>query len=490
MDREKTWICPKCGTVNPDEYEVCYNCGNIVLHENREKQKSMPPEPGKTAPAAPQRSSVRKAPTGKRGPKKAIIAVASVLLVLLVVLFAVGEVSHTKAKAFAEEDDYASAIAAAKMDIFHGDFREKQLVERGIELFKQDKFDSAIACLEQFPENETAAKYLDDAIYGRDFESLEEARDILDGDDDNKYSKAAAALETITHPDIDTSEYFNWAYIGLARESLEDAAALNDVRTQLEKVTGRQDIEQALEVIGYMERGDYISAARLAAATPSEAKHYDDGIDAWRWERAILDRIGSYSTPEELLQYAGCENAFVEDVDFTQTSGTIEIARVVNQSLDYLGSCLVVSAEDLARCGNDRNGKILVVWEVRNYDEKITEYMIDGVAMQALPEDRFPTCLEEVGVVVRIGVSGEKEGWYNVTENGVLVGSIDAVRERGSVSAKCGFNGSSLYSSGTYWGPTCPNTISRYTYETEFGGLPMNELSVAAYTAIRKAING
>lgn len=496
MDTEKTWICPRCGTVNPDEYEVCYHCGNIVPREVWEaaakKQEPPQPEPEQAVRAAPPQKAGRQGTAaGKRKGKKAVLVAACAAAVLLAAVFAIGEAAHIRANAFAAEDDYASAIEAAALDFFHSDFKEEQLVKRGRDLVWDGEFDSAIACLEQFPENEEAIKYLDEAIRGRDFQRLSKAREIIKGQEENRYREAEEILDSITHPDVDPTEYLNWAYIGEARDCLNDrGGSLGDARQLLEKVTERPDIEQALEVLDLMEQGEYIHAARLAAELQNNARYVDDGFTRSQWERIVVDRADAKaSTPEEFLQYIGARNAFAAATDFTPESGSVPIASVSNLSAEYVSFGFTVTAGELARCGSSRDGKILIIWEIQNYDAKTTEYMIDGVAMNALPVERFPEKLEDVGIIVCIGVRGEKEGWYNKTQGNEIIGTIDAVCEKGSVSARYGMSGSTIYSSGPYGGPACPNSISWSNNSTVFGGLPTEELCAAVYSAIRRGLN-
>ena len=115
---DNTWVCSECGTVNKDEFEICFSCGamrrRIPETAAAKKQKKIKP--------ARQMSRT----SGKGKLKPVLIAAAAVVVVFL----AFSLIVHASAQSLADAGNYGEAAGRAKLDLlFSADLKESALID-------------------------------------------------------------------------------------------------------------------------------------------------------------------------------------------------------------------------------------------------------------------------------------------------------------------------------------------------------------------------
>ena len=463
--KDDTWVCSECGTVNGEEYEICFNCGAMRKHI---------PEPA-AAPKKQKKIKPAGQTSGKKKIKIALIAVAAVVVVFL----AFSLIVHASAQSLADAGNYAEAAEKAKLDLlFSSEIKEHALIEKGIELYKEGKYKEAVKYLEPFADDASAKKYLDMSNMTLAFEDCER------GD----YDSAIERIEGIDESKLDITQLKNEAYFGKGLECLR-AANISEAHDCFEKTVDDALAADYLEITNGLLSGEYLAASKLAA----QHEGYDDGqLNSSEWS-AVFDSVlesAPRDTIEQMFQIHGAKRMLGYDKDFTEESGKVYYSAPDSQKFaEDDDDHTKISEDELKRCGNSADGKIIVLWEIHEYDSGETAYYIDWDIMESIPKELYPESLEEVGRAVRIVCSGEAEGWYNND----TYGKIDAVREYSYVYAGNGYNGSNVYYSSKVWGASCPSYIfGGNGGNTVFGGIDDyindKDLKGYLYEAIRKLV--
>lgn len=157
---DDSWVCSECGTVNGEEFEICFSCGAVRRHiaepaAASKKQKKIKP--------ARQMSRA----SGKGKLKPVLIAAAAAVVAFL----AFSLIVHVSAQSLADAGSYGEAAERAKLDLlFSAQLRESTFIDKGIELCKDGKYKEAVKYLEPFADDASAKKYLDMASMALGFE--------------------------------------------------------------------------------------------------------------------------------------------------------------------------------------------------------------------------------------------------------------------------------------------------------------------------------
>lgn len=464
---DNTWVCSECGTVNKDEFEICFSCGamrrRIPETAAAKKQKKIKP--------ARQMSRT----SGKGKLKPVLIAAAAVVVVFL----AFSLIVHASAQSLADAGNYGEAAGRAKLDLlFSADLKESALIDKGIELYKEGKYKEAVEYLEPFADDASAKKYLDMANMTLAFEDCERG----------KYDSAIERIESIDESRLDITQLKNEAYFGKGLECLREAN-VSEAHDCFEKMVDDAAGADYLEITNGLNSGEYIAASKLAS---QHEGYEDDQLTSSEWDDVFDSVLESAprDTIEQLFQIHGAKRMLRNDRDFSEEEpGFVYYSKPEDQKFDAADEEHTrISEEELKRCGSS-DGKILVLWEIHEYDTGEVVYYIDWSIMQDIPKELYPESLEEVGRAVRIECYGEKEGWYNND----TYGTIDAVREFSYVYAGNGYDGKGEYATSKVWGATCPSyIIGGNGGNTVFGGLDDstngNDISIYIYKAIRKLV--
>ena len=467
--KDNTWVCSECGTVNGEEFDICFSCGATRRHI--QEPAAAPKKQRKIKPAGQ---------TGRTSGKGKLKPVLIVAAAVVVVFLAFSLIVHVSAQSLADAGNYAAAAEKAKLDLlFSSGIKERALIDKGIELYKEGKYKEAVKYLEPFADDETAKKYLDMANMSLAFEDCERG----------KYDSAIERIESIDESRLDITQLKNEAYFGKGLECLK-AAEIPEAHDCFEKVVDDAAAADYLEITNELLSGEYLAASKLA----SQYEGYDDGLLTMSEWDTVFDTVlesAPRDTIEQLFQIHGAKRMLHDDRDLSEEEPSYAYYyRPYNQKFDAdPENHTRISKEDLERCGSSSDGKIIVLWEIHEYDTGEVTYYIDWSTMQDIPKALYPESLEEVGRAVRIECYGEKEGWYNND----IYGTIDAVREFSYVYAGNGYDGKGAYSSAKLWGAPCPSTIfGGNGGNTVFGGINDeangNDISVYIYKAIRKLV--
>lgn len=466
---DNTWVCSECGTVNGEEFEICFNCGAVRRHI---PESAAAPKKQKKIKPARQTSRA----TGKGKLKPVLIAAAAVVVVFL----AFSLIVHASAQSLADAGNYGEAAGRAKLDLlFSAGLKERAFIDKGIELYKDGKYEEAAEYLEPFADDTSAKKYLDMANMTLAFEDCER------GD----YDSAIERIESIDESRLDITQLKNEAYFGKGLESLK-AAKISDAHDCFEKVVDDAAAADYLEITNGLSSGEYLAASKLA----SKYEGSEDGqLTMSEWEEVFDSVLKSAprDTIEQLFQIHGAKRMLRDDKDFSEEEPSFVYYSKPNSqkfSADDEDHTRI-SKEELERCGSSSDGKIIVLWEIHEYDTGEVAYYIDWSIMQDIPKELYPESLEEVGRAVRIACYGEQEGWYNND----TYGTIDAVREFSYVYAGNGYDGKGAYATSKVWGAACPTYITGGNGgNTVFGGLDDKangtDISIHIYKAIRKLV--
>ena len=451
MSKKSEWICSSCGTVNKNEINVCYKCGN--LRQIQEEKKA----------------------DGKRAAKP--VKIAAVLCVgLLLVFLLASTMVHSSANRLAEEGKYGEAAALAKYDLlFSSELREDALIEVGVELYREKEYSEAIELLSQFPQNNTALDYL----------NMSKAELINIYMEEEKYAKAVELAEQLQDTETfkGSTSTRDKAYLGRAQQLLAQME-LQDMADMLGKMSNDTYAQQYIQAIEDIQQGNYSEAA-LAL---KESSGYGTGqISESEWI-PVFRQIREENLDADIsirIKIEKALNVFEYKPDFDGgSSDYLSFSAPENQKFQD-DKHTMVSLEELEAYSIGEGDKILVLWEIQRYESSQTDYYIAWDIMSKLPSELFPDNLDEVGQVVRIICSGGQEGWYN-SSNGEI---IDAVIESARVVAGDGISRSNIYSSSKFYGPACPNSIW-YIPENNliFGGIPNTDVREAVYAALCKVI--
>ena len=466
---DDSWVCSECGTVNGEEFEICFSCGAVRRHiaepaAASKKQKKIKP--------ARQMSRA----SGKGKLKPVLIAAAAAVVVFL----AFSLIVHVSAQSLADAGSYGKAAERAKLDLlFSAQLRESTFIDKGIELCKDGKYKEAVKYLEPFADDASAKKYLDMANMVLAFEDCERGN----------YDSAIERIEGIDESRLDITQLKNEAYFGKGLECLK-AAKISDAHDCFEKVVDDTAAADYLEITNGLNTGEYLAASKLA----SQYEGYEDGrLTLSEWED-VFDSVfksAPRDTIEQLFQIHGAKRMLRGDKDFSEEEPSfVYYSKPEDQKFDAADEDHTrISKEELERCGSSSDGKIIVLWEIHEYDTGETVYYIDWSIMQDIPKELYPESLEEVGRAVRIACYGEQEGWYNND----TYGTIDAVREFSYVYAGNGYDGKNAYAVGKMWGATCPAYITGGNGgNTVFGGIDDKaggtNISIHIYKAIRRLV--
>ena len=466
---DNTWVCSECGTVNGEEFDICFNCGAMRRHIPEpaavsKKQKKVKPA-GQTSRAS-----------GKGRLEPVLIAAAAVVVVFM----AFSLIVHASAQSLAAAGNYGEAAEKAKLDLlFSSGLRESAFIDKGIELYKDGECKEAAEYLEPFADDASAKKYLDMANMELALEDCERGR----------YDSAIERIESIDESKLDITQLKNEAYFGKGLEYIR-AAKISDAHDCFEKVVDDAAGADYLEITNGLSSGEYLAASKLA----SKYEGSEDGqLTVTEWEDVFESVLKSAprDTIEQMFQIHGARRMLRGDRDFSEEEPSYVYYSKPNSqkfSADDEDHTRI-SKEELERCGSSSDGKIIVLWEIHEYDTGEVAYYIDWSIMRDIPKELYPESLEEVGRAVRIECYGEKEGWYNND----TYGTVDAVREFSYVYAGNGYDGKGAYSTSKVWGATCPSyIIGGNGGFTVFGGLDDessgNDIGVYIYKAIRKLV--
>ena len=140
----------------------------------------------------------------------------------------------------------------------------------------------------------------------------------------------------------------------------------------------------------------------------------------------------------------------------------------VNQEL-VSENCTAIEASELRKLGTKHAEKILVVWEIQDYDTLSNSYYVAWDIMNRLPEEMYPRTPDEVEYIVRLSSRGAKQVWYENSEGERVVG----IREYLRTFVNFGLSGTEYHKSADLWGEALPGTNELpegYTDTEYFGG--------------------
>lgn len=494
------WTCTKCGAEVPDEYEVCFKCGNIKLVAAPENTQNNTPASGK----------------GKKG--KGIIAVISAVLIVAVLL-SVSMVFHFKAAKQLDKGNYHQAIELAGKDFLFGSGVESDARKAlGDKYMSSGDYEKAAEQFELMGKagHEAwveAVKAL--AEQKKDNGSFEEAIELYESIADEEGCRlllnevrADYALSL-----IEEGSYDEAVEVAETVES-EFAAQLgvDAVYNEVNFSKGRdcllaQDFAGAMEFFG--KCGDYGSAksALKAAELLNQSRYYEsseyankcvgDGrgrISAEDWQDLY---IALYVKADEwnkalnimaaLKSFYILDNGYApENVSWFYTSFPEEKCPsgvAVAFAELWAEQC---DSELLAACGANPDGRVLIVFEINNFVTQSKEYAIAWELMDYLPEGRFPYSLDSVEYIVRISYDRQSDGWYNVPD----MGSVNAFQEYVKIFTERANPRETLAVSQTVWGEEAPSRIYLSDIVDNYisGGAPAPEAVAESFCQVMREV--
>ena len=448
MKKKDKWICHECGTINDPEYEICFSCGAVRKH-------------------------IKEPPKKGRGLKIALISLVS--LAVIFVLYSA--VYHSMAQSAYDEGYYKKAAENAKHDLlFSSDLKESALIDQGKALYDQGKYEEALDVLEPFEDNADAKKYID-------LSNKVLAQEACDA---GKYDEAIELLEDIDEEILDVTQIRDEAYLGKGIEQLKNTdiegavLSFGDIKSN---ETGKDYYDITQKYIS----GDFLAASKLAY---EYAGYNDNQLSTSEWQ-AVLEKALEGTSRGDVdgeFEIHAAERMLEEDYDrFAEEEPSyLYYSKPVDQEFeadDY--DHTLITADELARCGESDDGKILVLWEIHKYGTSEVEYYIAWDVMEDLPRDLYPESLEEVGRSVRIACYGSTDGWFNVSGSKVY-----AVREKCNVFAGKGYSGTNAYAKYDIWGDSYPSNQSYWMLvgnDAVFAGIS-DSVDTYIYNALRKLI--
>lgn len=440
------WRCSKCGNENTDGFEVCMYCGNIK----------------NATPNQPVAGGLKL----KKKSKLLPIILGAVLLVVLI-LGIVSLSFHSKAKNSFLSGDYQAAIEYAEKDmLFSKRIREDAIQALGDRYMNQRDYAAAV---EQYAKlGKKGREDWSDAVYAlggqqMDKQEYEQALETyrLIGEEERGREGVNNALYMCAWNCIYEGRYEDVSpYVEQMDEDYIQKLSANDLFSEIVFVQAKEKLisgnyEQAMSE--FRQCKDYGSTVKTmdaiqaimdgryyeASCIARDYAGYEGGkLSEYEWAK-VFERIKEGSVDgsiETRLDVGAAYAQFVTDRDAIYLGHTKDFERFF--PTEYIPSGIekaigldnasFVDASISTKAGGNSEGKILILWQVTDFNTKKTEYAIAWELMDLLPAELYPQDLASAGYVVRVVYGYDNDGWYDFKEDGVFA----AIMENGRVIAE------------------------------------------------------
>lgn len=485
------WNCTKCGAEIPDEYEVCFKCGNIRL-------------------AAVPESTAK---SGKAAKGKGLIAVVAAVLVVAVLL-SVSMLFHFRAAKQLDRGNYHQAIELAEKDFLFGSG-----IERDARKALGDKYMSSgdyEKAAEQFElmgraghEDWSEAVYalgeqlLEEGEYDEAIEAFGRIADEERGRVGQNTARIHAAMACIHAGEYDKGlEYADAVDAEYAEEmGVEDvreealfcqgtdcleALDFSGAESFYEQCAGRGATAYTLEAVRLVQQGKCYEAAKYIDPYTGSMVGVGE-VPQMTWVTVFAELayrskdIGSKFDSMAAFNFLDGRELFFAPEDAAELQRYFPEDRCpsgIAAAMEEIAAEQVSSAI-LTECGKAPDGRVLVLYEVNNFVEQSREYAIAWELMGYLPEACIPYSPDSVEYIVRISYDRQGDGWYNVPD----MGSVNAFQEYVKIYTDRANPREILEVSQTVWGEEAPDTIYISDIVDNYisGGAPAPEAVAEAF---------
>lgn len=445
------------------------------------------------------KKTVRQKNTGKIKKNSCFGMVAAIVCVIVLILGWCG-INHIRGNQAMEQERYADAIAAYKMDFLFsskacaeaismageeaftsGDYaaaaeyfgelgadgetrRSDAIYEQAKQLIKEEKYEDAILILESIKSEERAS-----ALTG--VAQLEIAKELYRDGKTEEAIKQAESVENTTQADVVAFLnliYLNEANIRIGREDYKGAVSF------YKKCQGDAEAEFNLSVLETLMNGNPYQAATVIA---EQLDGSASSISRWEWQVIFENVISDLPEAKDLDVCLSRETAIAllkDPIDFNDESHA-ESFDIFLKGNYMIGAteiegdrCFSVSSmEDLySQCGTAPAGKILIVLQTHDFPDKNKAQMVSLGVMNLLPVEYRPVSLAEVEYIVLVS--------YNYSKTGKYTKGTTAVQENAKITVYRMPDKKSVANSGTLRGDRAPNSFYYYVTPPDWysGGAP------------------
>lgn len=384
------------------------------------------------------------------------------LLIPLVILLIAGMVvgwyglNHSNASSSYEKGEYKQAIEYAEKDpIFSKELLQKAYYAHALDLVSQNKFGGAKQHLNFLTDasarREGWLQMCDAMVEAGKFQDAQELIGEYAGDPDflpildrswvvaanyylekQDYVGAKAALNSVSGQPEGLAETQSKYHFMLGY----DAFNSGDYTVALQEFHLSDDprAAQFCTVLEPLKADDYlgaISAAFEDAARPDALMYMD------RWERLIRSQMHdpSMDNVDERLLHGKVDAIFSIGRSLNLDANKLNALEDTDRNCDKVAlpgnndRFCNISADDLKRCTGTGTGKILFVREQETYPKDGYHYAVPMYLMELLPEEKYPSCLEEVEFIIFINTKNKvvSKGYYSGHVNFTFIARTLAV---------------------------------------------------------------